>query len=215
MFISPGLSISQLSESQMAFLAWIIVAVSQQNWKHQMDWMGLGTGVASWKKSASSNAFLSNKAKVLLEPSCSKWLFHLKCSVCKLELKASTLWGPSPFWCLNKLHHSNPLSNTFSPYSNISSSRLSIKKSPLSICAYIMYVCTRISSRISTHNKDIPEIKSVVNDPRLTPALLSVVVEEVSYVGFCSHLSKRSIEGCPFFRIVLDADGNVSKLMKW
>ena len=97
------------------------------------------------------------------------------------------------------------LSATLKTFDTISS-RVSTLKGPLS-----SYVCTTLSSIIGTHSKDRPEIKSVVNDPRLTPPFLSVVVEEVGYVGFRSHLGKRSIEGCPFFWFVFDADGNVSK----
>ena len=74
------------------------------------------------------------------------------------------------------------LSATLKTFDTISS-RVSTLKGPLS-----SYVCTALSSIIGTHNKDIPEVKSVVNDPRLTPPFLSVVVEEVGDVGFRSNL---------------------------
>ena len=99
------------------------------------------------------------------------------------------------------------LSATLKTFDTISS-RVSSLKGPLS-----SYVCTTLSSRI-THTQDGPEVESVVNDPRLTPPFLGVVVEEVGDVGFRSHLGKRSIEGCPFFWIVFDVDGDVSKLIK-
>ena len=79
------------------------------------------------------------------------------------------------------------LSATLKTFDTISS-RVSTLKDPLSSC-----VCTTLSSRI-THTQDGPEVESVVNDPRLTPPFLSVVVEEVGYVRLRSHLGKRLIE---------------------
>ena len=75
------------------------------------------------------------------------------------------------------------LSATLKTFDTISS-RFSTLKGPLSSYAY---VCTTLSSRI-THTQDGPEVESVVNDPRLTPPFLSVVIEEVGDVRLRSHL---------------------------
>ena len=58
-----------------------------------------------------------------------------------------------------------------------------------------LYVCTNYYEELAI---TIPEIKSVVNDPRLTPAFLSVVVEEIGYVGFRSHLGKLRLKDALF-----------------
>ena len=76
------------------------------------------------------------------------------------------------------------LSATLKTFDTISS-RVSTLKGPLSSYAY---ACTTVSSIIGTHSKDRPEVKSVVNDPRLTPPFLSVIVEEVGYVRLRSNL---------------------------
>ena len=74
------------------------------------------------------------------------------------------------------------LSATLKTFDTISS-RVSTLKGPRS-----SYVCSTLSSIMSTHNKDGPEVESVVNDPRLTPPFLSVVIEEVGDVRLRSHL---------------------------
>ena len=48
-----------------------------------------------------------------------------------------------------------------------------------------LYVCTNYHEELAI---TIPEVKSVVNDPRLTPPFLSVVIEEVGDVRLRSHL---------------------------